>query len=237
MSSTTKSDINDDVLRKLEKLFRLQRSSNEHEAATAATRAAELMLKYQIDMAQLRINGDIDDEDDPIIDEILRVNPTRNWHSKIAYGVAAGYGGHCYTSKHPNATILRFVGTADMANAARYTTTYLCDEVQRLAKAAFQQASDRHSFSIGAAIVIAQRMAEFRQTAEREAIESQALVVVRADSARIDAHFEKLNLKPSTVRSQYASQDAYAAGAQAGAKLQLRGGRELSAAAAQLKGD
>ena len=44
----------EDVIAKIEKLLRLAESPNEHEAALAASRAQDLMEKYQIEAIQLR---------------------------------------------------------------------------------------------------------------------------------------------------------------------------------------
>lgn len=238
MSSTTKNDINDGVMRRLEKLFRLQQSSNEHEAATAAARAAELMLKYQIDAAQLRIETPADE---PIIDEPIVEGVTRHWHATIAWGVAAGYGGRCYGWQIGRTRFVNFIGTAEACNAARYTTQYLCAEVRRLALQAFAgSATEQHSFCIGAALVISRRMTESRQaavtTAAADANTSQALAIIKDDDKRIDERFAKLNMKNRTVRSTYSSRDAFADGQRAGEAIQLRGGAALTVATSQLKG-
>jgi len=84
---------NAEVLERIRKLLSLSRSANEHEAALAASRAAELMLKHQISEAQLSVTTG-QEKIEPIGEETMGAAMRRivHWRGSLAGALVEHFG-------------------------------------------------------------------------------------------------------------------------------------------------
>ncbi len=171
----------DNILARIQKLLRLAgRSTNEHEAAAAASRAAALMAAHQLSEAEVRLS-DSERPPEPIVsafrldpeDDVKRRRKIVAWRGAVAGATAKALGCYMYWSRGD----IRFFGRESAVQTAAYTTHYLCGEIERLAKEARRRVdlasweSPRawgNAFRIGAAQAVAIRLIE-RAQSERSA--------------------------------------------------------------------
>lgn len=242
----------DKILDRIRKLLALARSSNPHEAAAAAARAAELMAQHQLAEASL------EHEDEAIGEhELERCGRKVTWKSILARGVCIACACDCYWTRPwrlgADERSLRIVGRASDVDAARYLYAYLVREIERLARAAWdarQRESPldsarawKNAFRSGAASEIAMRLrtardealAAARRRADADTAASKAVVRVDRDAAAVADYMSRLNLvspRPALVSSATGLYQGRIAGAQ----VNLGGNPSLHRPARQLTG-
>jgi hypothetical protein len=237
--------MSDKIIERIKKLLSLSKSSNEHEAALAAGRAADLMLKHEIQEAQL---ADSPSEGVDLM-EMDKSGQVVHWKGNLMGGLADGLG--CAFHYHrrrvapgSRKTFISYmiVGQPSKVATIQYMYSYLTAEVTRLADAAYGQehqecaASDvpppssrswKNAFRLGAARTIAKRLrAQRKEThdAARLSGHSNALVVVEAASKAVQ-EYVAAEVGPLSRGSQaaHSSRSGYQAGASAGAAVGLGG--------------
>jgi len=100
------------IVAKIEKLLRLSKSSNQHEAELALQRANELMEKHQIDAAAVE-TADIQSGADAVTEEIYQVKDQKMklvWIETLANACANLFDGLILVNKQLHGTTFRFVG-------------------------------------------------------------------------------------------------------------------------------
>lgn len=87
------------VLERVKKLLELAKSDNEHEAAAAAARAAELCLKHEIEEADLEAAKPAGEQQvHPAADETIdRDKRAVTWKIYLKMGLCSAFGGDSYT--------------------------------------------------------------------------------------------------------------------------------------------
>jgi hypothetical protein len=274
----------DQVIEKVKKLLALSRSTNEHEAALAASRAADLMLKYQIDEAKLAVSGD-ETAPESIGAEVVGDGDrtTVVWKGTLGFALAEMFGcqviwhrSHVYEKqlqtrggglKRTARINLQVIGPQSSARAVSYLFLYLTNEITRLAGEKYDPERDveyqlathfsgkshaarrwKMSFCNGAVATIVQRLRNQRRetfaAARAEVGTGAALVVVdraleriNTDKARAQAWVTD-NVGPLQAGrgSKAAGRlEAFAEGCVAAEKINLAGGRGLSAGNKQIK--
>jgi hypothetical protein len=227
------------VVDKIRKLLALAESPNEHEAALAAERAQELMLRHGIDMAIVAAAADGAKSFD--VDSAELHGQFDPWRRYLASAVCDATGGSYVWMTVPGSrsATIEFFGPAGTAEAVVALYRYLEAQLVTISAQATATRVDKRahgrtwrlSFLYGAVNRINARLTE-----RREAIEStdnaKALVVVKSavDRAIEDKH-GKLHTTPTSVSD--IDSDAYAEGAEAGAVVDLRD-RQLASEPAQL---
>lgn len=128
-----------DIITKIRKLLELSKSTNEHEAANAAARAADLMLKHQIEEADLEAHGG-EAKPDPITDEAIdERGKWVSWKGWLTMGLAEAFGCETYrtlewsNTKNKTVDAHHCVGPASALETIRYMYAYLTKEIERLA--------------------------------------------------------------------------------------------------------
>lgn len=246
------------IIERIKKLMALSTSNNEHEAAQAAARAADLLAKHQLTEACLDEHGDAPG---PIEQFDLDSGMKRvHWKGILASGVCKAFGCAMYYRTNRSAgqrqVALVMVGRQADVDTVRYMYMYLVCEVDRLASHQYlnecKQASVagisppgarawKNAFRLGAAGIIqdrliAQRRATF-SAAARDADEemTRALVRVEDDEQQISAWMrQNLRLRKGGGAS-YTSAGGYHHGRRAGADLDLgQNHAQLDAPALQL---
>lgn len=206
----------DKIVERIRKLLALSQSANEHEAAAAAARAAELMAAHQLHAATLTQAAP-----DPIgAHEIDRGGHAVSWRGILANGIAQSFGCRMYwkQGRQDGARYARtmVVGRAGDVDGVRYMYLYLSSEIERLAADAWTALPDRdrmcarprswkNAFRLGAATTIAGRLREARvqalqaararATATGDDQAAHALVRVERDAAELEQFMARLGVR------------------------------------------
>jgi hypothetical protein len=185
------------------KLLELSKSDNVNESATAAEQAQRLMSKFSITEAMLAVEAD-EDQDDTIERGELHIhgsNKLPSWKKLLAG--AMSYANQCDYYWQGNRLFI--VGRPADAETVRYLFSFVCREIDRLAK---QEGSLLGSpgrtwfnqFRLGAVDTVSDRLrkaarearAEMKQIAdEKDSMGTgTALVLVNNALARLDSRKE-----------------------------------------------
>lgn len=170
-----------DIVDKIRKLLELSRSDNEHEAAAAAARAADLMHQHQVDEAELQAaRPESERRVAPAARAVLWTGPSVTWRWQIAAALADSFGGVAFygRSATPDAWDTVIIGPEPCLGGCSYMYGYLTAEIARLADAAYaDEAAEcaasgierpsargwKGAFRVGAAVTIAKRLREQHQ--------------------------------------------------------------------------
>jgi hypothetical protein len=156
------------IVDRIRKLLELSKSSNEHEAAAAAARAAELMHKFEIDQAVIAAMQPGDATLEEIITDGIgnKDGKSTSWRVLIGQGVAAATGCRQWSAGGR----MEAMGTRSAVGTWNYLCQYLAREVDRLAGDAWDDKSTelwstnpriwKNAFRVGAAQVIHTRLIE-----------------------------------------------------------------------------
>jgi len=226
----------DEVIERIRKLLALAGgSANEHEAAVAASCAADMMDRYHLERAQVEV-GTGERVISPIEDEALGDGADRvvQWRLQLASALAKIHGCRAYWCRG-----VTMLGRRDDIRAIGYSYAYLSNEVDLLAEKAWQAQSDKarprawkNAFRVGCVDRIAVRLREARQ---REAGPSSAaaLAILRRDHEEVETKWAAYlaegtmqKASPATVSSHM----GYTAGQEAGDGVRLDGGPALEGA-------
>lgn len=215
------------LIDKVRKLLALAESPNEHEAALAAERAQDLMLKYGIELAQVAARKErkigVDKEG-----VTGRVDP---WRRVLAQAVAESLGGSTvWWNEYRKWTGgIDFYGQAGTVPSMVALYEYL--EGQLVVISALEAAKVSHtnaaksmqwrrSFLMGAARRIKTRLIKRRRDVERQADNSKALVLVR-DAVKEAINLDNpMGLETSRINSRV-NPEAYRAGTERADEVDL----------------
>lgn len=216
------------VVEKIKKLLELSKSGNEHEAATAAARVAELMAKHEISAADLTVDtgeprterGRIDNDEDGWSTRY------QAWKSTLAEVCALAVGARSWQQRHDSDNSLykiTIVGPVGSVNAARYLYMWLLKEVRRVSShernARGENDAWRTSFRVAMINRLHERMQAMRKQTFKEA-SSTAMVRVDATATAVKEAYDMMDL--GKARGPRATDyDGYHAGREAGDRVRL----------------
>lgn len=239
--------LDEKVIDKLKKLFKLQQSPNEHEAALAASMAAEIMAKHHLNEATVRLAAGKDAADvvlNEVVDETLR--KVESWVSALANGGALGFGCRLYWRtergwKNGRSCItkveMRMVGRKGDIEAASYTLAWLMNEIEPMShrEGRGMGVAWKNSFKLGCAVTISSRLEERRNQIMRDVggANPHAMVLVKKDDAAVAAVMNSLHLRAARPYNISRS-DGFHSGKEAGRNINLDGGHSLQAPAKKL---
>jgi hypothetical protein len=244
---------NTDAIDKVRKLLALANSANEHEAAAAAARAAEIMERYRLDAAMVAQaeQRQVEQDEAFAMNEDLRGDRTHarmpTWYWTLAWAIADA--NRCMLRRvwvvRGRTAAVAFAGRPSDAQAARYMLDAIANEVDRLGSeyvARLVRGSSRaagKSFRLGCAVTISDRLGEsVAQTTSavraelRAAGDEQGLVRLdhaiaqrTADAKRLEDFMAANGVRYRSAGStSVSSASAFAAGQSAGQSVNLRGG-------------
>ncbi len=228
-------DENEVILSRIQKLLRLSTSSNPNEAAVAAGKAQELLLKYNLSMTQ--VEGYKVENAEPISEEIQYFGKNLiNWKASLANVVARNNLCRVFTTGNA----LCWVGKETNMQVARYLSDTLIADLERLAEAYWQGIlylrtlnlvtgenatihgrAYKNSFYAGAVEVIRERLAASKRQLQNADINMNAMIIVEDDA--LAQYLKRFNLH-ATQRSGPTTNSGYAAGREAGASVSFRTG-------------
>ncbi len=200
----------EEVLAKVRKLFELSTSSNENEAASAASKARELLSRYNLSVADLpteEMRSVISATEASL--EVGRI--LKNWVKGLLIHVAQGFDcEHIIRRRRAADPVLTFIGTSADAEVAVHTFVFLHRELNRFADKAlprlkrenrgWNSTSLRYAYLDGAVRRIGERLREeTRAFKDAERNDCQALVL--AKKQMISSYMAKTF---SQIRTEYA---------------------------------
>ncbi len=211
------------IIDKVRKLLALSTSSNEHEAALAAQRATEMLLKHNLSLADLEVKKSPYTWHDTPFEQ-------SGWKRSLIYGIAK-YN-LCDTILSKGGKSLHIVGKQHNIEVVLYLYAYLGREIDRLADLGYKSTLTNNTirrwktaFREGAVYEVVERLKDAHQGADNGC---RALVVV--NTKELDEEMRKRFKNARTVsRHIRADAAAYASGQTAGRSIPLhqgvRGGR------------
>ena len=251
--------IQEKIIDKIKKLLALSKSSNEHEAANAAARAAELMAEHQIAEASIRVEDETHVAEPIQVERIYEARKRIAWKGALAHALADSLGAKMFWSGGD----IRIFGRTSAIQTISYMLMYFSAEIERLCRSAWiaesvgddppisTQTTWKNAFRLGAAGVIAQRLREqaHAEKGRRDHVTavvapsstmSRALVLVRKDEIALEddyARYRTANgFRKTPAIGRVSSCDGYSAGREAGRGVSLGGNaRGLKAPAPRLK--
>ena len=192
------------ILDRLKKLMEMADRGTEAEAAVAAERAAELMAKHQLDVADVEAHkagadkpqierGRIDAEE---ADPLTRLE---NWNKSLLAAISDSLGARAWIQSRGKRGMFRIIGPVDSVSTARYLYLHLSRQVNRLSREAGRLHGEtsnawRRSYAIGMVARVWERLKAGRAAA-MSAATSTALVWVDKTKQAIDAEHAEMNLR------------------------------------------
>lgn len=234
-------NINEELLKKIQKLLALATSSNENESSVAAQKAQELIVKYNIDMQQMSDKFEYEWH-------VMAQEPYLRMHQKFILPILKDFffvktllvpkwtGKFTKTGARVFKTELKILGTPTNVVIADYIFNYLSETYQRL-WLEYKQANNltekqRQPYYLGLTNGLREKLALTRATsedskaaelAERAQIalsDAKALVVIKADKG-LEAEFAKIRTKAHKSAGFGRDEDVESDGAVAGRNINI----------------
>lgn len=216
------------VIEKIRKLLALSNSSNEHEAALAASHAQRLLSEHNLAMADITTEQK-PEKADKIETDAAKTLP--KWLRHLTAGVSNAFD--CQAVHHPANGKLTFIGVGADVQIAAYTFSYLDRSVRMLCSSYMKQhaasaVTGRHrelmrqSYYLGAVSTI-NRMLDAQKKATP--VTPGALVPVKEGLIR-QAMGEIGKIRTMHSRRSYINSGAYTQGQTDGSQVGIRAGVE-----------
>lgn len=221
------------IIDRIKKLLSLGKSSNEHEAALASTRARELLTEYNIELSEVILDSK-EKEFLEVEESEIEVKRGR-WYSFLAGDVAhlfdcryfrmSSYRRNPY-KKSPYRIV--FIGTKVDVEIATYTFTFLRKEVTRFTDGNCVDKRNKNSYRLGILSRIHERISEEKSRIKANEKQCTSLVICKDDL--IKKHLEKAHPDIRKERLDAPSVDPteYARGYKDGKRVRLHRGIEES---------
>ena len=154
------------IIEKIKKLLALANSSNEHEAALAASHAQRLLSEHNLAMADIEssVKPDKADKVEAVVSKTLP-----KWVRHLSSGICTAFD--CQAIHHPALGKMTFIGVGADVQIAAYTFSYLDKTVRKLCSSYIKHhvcdtTTTRHrelkrqSYYLGAVSTINQKLRE-----------------------------------------------------------------------------
>jgi hypothetical protein len=227
----------DNVIDKIKKLLALAKSSNPHEAANAAARAAELMFEHKIQAADIEIAGQEKRPVEAVGESTLLAGKWREfWKGNLAEALSRSMMCRIYWDGGK----LQIIGRRSDIETVSYLFSYLVLEIERMATETWKERSAlvaehgtkwKNAFRWGAVVAIARRLQE-QVAATHTRASTGALVLLRKDEAEVEEAIKRLKLRKLSCTGA-SSRDGYSQGHRAGREMQISGARGAIAGSAK----
>lgn len=214
------------IIEKVKKLLALATSSNEHEAALAASHAQRLLSAHNLAMADIEAASRPDRADRV---EAMVAKNLPKWVRHLSGAVCAAFD--CQALHHPTSGKLSFIGVGADVQVAAYTFTYLDRTVRNLCAAYMKynvtattpnrdRVLMRQSYYLGAVSTITLKL---REQKKQTPVTPGALVPVK--EGLIKKTLEEMGpVRTMRSRKSYINADAYGQGKADGKKVGIQKG-------------
>ena len=214
------------IIEKIKKLLALANSSNEHEAALAASHAQRLLSEHNLAMADIEAAHRPDKADRV---ETAAAKSLPKWMRHLSAGVSSAFD--CQAIHHPATGKMTFIGVGADVQIAAYTFAYLDRIVRKLCGTYMKQhvsstIANRHrelmrqSYYLGAVSTITARLKEQKI---KTPITTGTLVPVKEGLIR-QAMNEIGNVRTIQSRRSYINSDAFNRGQTDGGQVGISRG-------------
>lgn len=214
------------IIEKIKKLLALANSSNEHEAALAASHAQRLLAEHNLAMADIA-SAHRPDKADKVETAVPKSLP--KWMRQLSAGVSSSFD--CQAIHHPAAGKITFIGVGSDVQVAAYTFTYLDRTLRKLCSTFMKNHVGstianrprellRHSYYMGAVSTINSRL---REQKIQTPVTAGALVPVKEGLIKL-AMNEIGNIRTMRSRRSYVNSDAYTRGQSDAGKVGIHKG-------------
>ena len=226
------------IIEKIKKLLALANSSNEYEAALAASHAQRLLSEHNLAMADIEAAYK-PDKADKVETTVSKTLP--KWMRHLSAGVSTAFD--CQAIHHPATGKMTFIGVGADVQVAAYTFAYLDRTVRKLCSNYIKQHVTstissryrelmRQSYYLGAVSTINTRL---REQKIQTPVTTGALVPVKEGLIR-QAMNEIGNLRTVRSRRSYINTDAYTKGQTDGRQIGINHGIGTGVAAQRIIG-
>lgn len=235
---------------KIRKLLALATSNNPHEAAAAASRAQELMIKYAVEEEEVRGRDPSASSAEPIeVEELFWSGQGPKWEGILAEAMSRSFLCRCYRDRASYKIYM--VGRASAREVFKATYLFIKDEINRLAKSGWEVEKHayaellepkmvngkgrawRTSFGLGAVSTISHRlndnMKKLTAGTTNGATPTSTAIVLVSRQKELDTYIA-VNLRLTKgSRARYSAADGYTAGRIAGNNIDIskRAGKAL----------
>lgn len=221
-----------DIFDKAHKLKNLaDRAGTPEEAAVAATKLQELLLRHNIEMQSL---DDTTPKDEYIQEDFL-INENRNhktWAFNLYFNIAQAHQCEALVEHYKKGSIpkMLIVGRRHNIQIVNYLYDYLSSEIKRLADTAStrtilqgERASYKRAFCVGAGIVVSKRVRTMFEKIKTESFQNNAIMVV--EDFKVKAKFKELYPhQRKGAKTSITSYNGLLAGKKAGESISLNRG-------------
>lgn len=132
-------------------------TSNEHEAAIFAEKAAELLAEHNL-TEEMLAQRDVDREQGPVGTHKYNGRAPDQWRVWILQGTARLYFCHLIATKTYNGKVYEFIGREHNAKVAQLMSDYLIATVKRMAREYSPHKPDQGDFRKGAGLRLHRRL-------------------------------------------------------------------------------
>lgn len=238
------------VIAKINHLRGLAKSSNEHEAAAAASIADRYIAQHQLSEADLVIKGATAEEINISDEYLYKTSKLAFWRHELASIICKHYGCTFYTThlKDPNTArgtvkAFRMVGCQSDIQITQYMYAWLSDEIERLTKlnAYGRGTTVSQNYARGCVKGIKDNLDLQRQKNQRDAVasgHSAAMILLdnRFGLAEKVMYSKVKNLVSSTIRTNInRNEQAYNDGREHGREIELTKGLNNGPGPKQIK--
>lgn len=238
-------NVSEDILRRIKKLLSLASSSNENEAAQAASKAQALMFQHELDVSV--VEGYNLNKDNQISEEAIAAFGGRVAAWKQRLFKVVGETSLCDSYMEGSASYGwrgMLIGRKSDVQVAKYTFDYLINELERLSQKfmadqiVYDKAHSRHlrrSWLEGAVLMVISGLRADFNARRNQSEQSTALVVSR--EGEIQDYIKKvgLELENRSINRSMVDSYAYRQGKAAGANISLRQGLSSSGGNRQIR--
>ncbi len=220
------------IIDKVRKLLALSRSSNAHEAASAAAKANQLIDEYRLSVGQLTPDNTDTDPVETASEPLLHSNRVMMWRKSLAIRLASHYGCFVWNSPRPHAAInYQVAGRKSDIEVLNYMFAYISTECDRitLSTAKGKGRTFAESYRRGFVDGVLSQLDASRQTVAKASNDPQALVKLddRTQAARRHIEASTHLSKGKSVTASRTDSSAFQSGQSAGRSMHL--GQSLGA--------
>lgn len=213
--------MNSKVIDKVRKLLRLaERGGTPEEAASAAAKAQELILRHKLDSVTL-------DDDTPEEEQVvghhdnapLDASGSATWKTRLAHFLCLHNS--CRAVKYGRALLI--VGTPTNVETVRFLYRHVSDQIQNLTRmsASGRGKSYANNYRVGCVDGVNEKLRDMQRAIRQEYAGSSALMVIDKEGKAVDAFMSGLNLRRGARSSMRPDFGARQAGRSAGRGISL----------------
>lgn len=235
--------VKESIIQLVRNCLNLSHSSNEHEAAAAASKAQELLFKYNLSISEVEITDGSDKKAaNPITRGMEKISGDKNdskWRSYLLHGIARYNFCDMITYGRDQAVI---IGQEHNIEVVKELYRWLVEQIINASGDACRNyrgpdriPTFRRAFNMGAANEVRNRLYRMWAELQQKTVSSTALVV-RNDQAITEYKTEHFPELRKGRGSHTSSTDGYIAGRQAGKQMDLVAKRKLSSGSTRMIG-